>query len=146
MRKLVLILLITLNYSCEPRITNDPETLEKVFAMSSFDIEIKSYGCFHGSEEKFSVNKKNDGFLLKSKRTNKSHLVLKSKMDSLKGFLKDRIGKETSGGCTLSEYLRIGTVLNSIDYEHRHCSGIEATIINDLLNYRELIYEEETEK
>lgn len=139
MRIPILILLILLSFSCEPRIKNDTETLDKVFAMSDFDIEIQTSGCFHGSEEFFSVHKKDDGFLLKSKKTNRSHLI--TKMDSLKDFLKTKIGKETSGGCTSSQYIRIGSTFNSIDYAHRQCSGIEATLINDLLNYRELTSE-----
>lgn len=143
MRKLILFICIVISYSCEPRIKNDSETLEKVFSMSNFDIEIRTSGCFHGSEEYFSVNKNKDGFLLKSKKTNKSHLVTITEMDSLKDFLKNKIGKEISGGCTSSEYIRIGTTFNSVDFKHRHCSGIEATIINDLLNYYELISEKE---
>jgi hypothetical protein len=141
MRKLLLIILIALNYSCEPKVKNDSETLEKVFAMSNFDIEIRTSGCFHGSEDYFTVDKENDGYILKSKKTNKSHLISYAKMDSLKDFLKNKIGKEITGGCTSSEYIRIGTIFNSIDYAHRHCSGIEGTILKDLLNYRELLEE-----
>ncbi|WP_132065950.1 hypothetical protein [Aquimarina spinulae] len=145
MKKLILILIIGLIYSCKPRIKNNPETLEKVFAMSDFDIEIQNWGCFGGSEEHFNVTVKNNGFLLKSKRTGKSHLVSKIKMDSLKNYLKTKIGKENYGGCTSSEYIRIGSLFNSVDYQHSYCSGIEATMINDLLNYYELISKNEKE-
>ena len=145
MKKLFLIILIALIYSCEPRIKNDVETFEKVFSMSDFDIEIQNWGCFGGSEEYFAVNKKDNEYILKSKRTGKSHLVSQVKMDSLKNYLKSKIGKEEYGGCTSSEYIRIGTHFNSIDYQHSFCSGIEATMINDLLNYYELISEEKTD-
>ena len=147
MKKLILIILtVGLISSCEPRIENNSETLDKVFAMSDFDIEIQNWGCFGGSEEHFTVELKNDGYLLESKRTGKSHLVAKIKMDSLKSYLKTKIGKEDYGGCTSSEYIRIGSLFNSVDYEHSHCSGIEATMINDLLNHYELISENETEE
>ncbi|KAB1158820.1 hypothetical protein F7018_06860 [Tenacibaculum aiptasiae] len=144
MKKLILILLtVGLILSCKPRIENNSKTLDKVFAMSSFDIEIHNWGCFSQSKEHFTVELKNEGYLLQSKRTGKSHLVSKIKMDSLKNFLKTRIGKEDYGGCTSSEYIRLGSIFNSVDYEHSHCSGIEATMINDLLNYYELISENE---
>ncbi|MFI2742737.1 hypothetical protein ACG2LH_08360 [Zhouia sp. PK063] len=130
--------------SCEPRIENNSETLEKVFAMSDFDIEIHNWGCFHRSEEHFTVELKSDGYLLESKRTGKSYIVTKTKMNSLKSYLKTKIGKKDYGGCTSSEYIRIGSLFNSVDYEHSHCSGIVATMINDLLNYYELISENET--
>lgn len=147
MKKLIPILLaVGLISSCEPRIENNPETLDKVFAMSDFDIEIQTWGCFGGSEENFTVELKNDGYLLQSKRTGKSHLVEKFKMDSLKNYLKTKIGKEDYGGCTYSEYIRLGSQFNSVDYKHNHCSGIEATMINDLLNYYELISENEVEE
>ena len=113
--------------------------------MSNFDIEIRTSGCFHGSQEYFSVDKKKNGYLLKSKRTGKSHLVEIKKIDALKNYLKMKIGKEDFGGCTSSEYIRIGTLFNSIDYEHNHCSGIEATMINDLLNYYELVSDDQTD-
>ncbi|WP_196888276.1 hypothetical protein [Aureivirga sp. CE67] len=64
----------------------------------------------------------------------------------MKSYLKTKIGKDDYGGCTSSEYIRIGSLFNSVDYEHSHCSGIEATMINDLLNYYELISENETEE
>ncbi|CAL2103843.1 conserved hypothetical protein [Tenacibaculum sp. 190130A14a] len=129
---------VILFYSCQPRIKNNTETLEKVFNMTSFQIEIKNWGCFHNSEEHFIVTLKSDEYLLKSKKTGESHMVSKVNMDSLKNYLKAKIGKEDYGGCSSSEYIRIGSLFNSIDYEHSHCSGIEATIINDLLNYSEL--------
>ncbi len=140
-----LILLIAVLFSCKPRIKNDSETLKKVFSMSDFNIEILNQGCLTGTSiDYFSVKKKDNGFILKSNKTSRSHFVSQINMDSLKNYLKTKIGKEVSGGCTSSEYIRIGTLFNSVDYEHRHCSGIEATIINDLLNYYELIYETET--
>jgi len=147
MEKLIsIILTIVLISSCQPRIENNPETLEIVFAMSDFDIEIQNWGCIGKSEENFVVELKNDGYLLKSKRTGKSHLVKKIKMDSLKNYLKTKIGKKDYGGCTSSEYVRIGSILNSVDFEHSHCSGIEATAINDILNYYELISKNETDE
>ena len=139
MKKLFLIISIGLIYSCLPGIKNNPETLEKVFSMSDFDIQ--NWGCFGGSEEYFSVSRKNDEYLLKSKRTGRSHWVPNVKMDSLKDYLKTKIGKEDYGGCTSSEYIRIGSLFNSIDYKHSFCSGVEATMINDLLNYHDLIHE-----
>ncbi len=145
MKKLFLILVLELICSCQPRIENNSETLEKVFAMSDFDIKIQHWGCLGGSEEDFDVTLKNNGFLLESKKTGKNHLVSKIKMDSLKNYLKTKIGKEDYGGCTGHEYIRIGTVFNSIDYEHSHCDGTESTIINDLLGYHDLISENETE-
>ena len=114
--------------------------------MSDFDIEIQNWGCFGGSEDYFTVKKKNNEYLLKSNKTGKSHLITKVKMDSLKNYLKVKIGKDEYGGCTSSEYIRIGSFFNSIDYRHSFCSGNEATMINDLLNYYELISEEETEE
>ena len=137
----MLILIIGLIFSCQPKIDNNPKTLEIIFAKSDFEIEIRNRGCFGGSEESFDVTLKNNGFLLKSKKTGKSRLVSKIKMDSLKKYLKTKIGKEDYGGCTGHEYIRVGTFFNSVDYEHSHCSGIEATMINDLLNYYDLISE-----
>lgn len=128
MKKLFLIILITLIYSCQPRIKNDTETFEKVFSMRSFDIEIQNGGCFGGSEEYFTVRKKDNTYLIKSKRTGRSNLVSQVKMDSLKVYLKSKIGKKEYGGCTSSEYIRIGSHFNSIDYRHSFCSGIEAII------------------
>ncbi|MGB3591919.1 MAG: hypothetical protein WBA16_09585 [Nonlabens sp.] len=139
MKKLFLLLLIALIYSCKPRIKNDVETFEKVFSMTNFDIEIQNWGCFGGSEEYFTVHKTNNEYLIKSKRTGKSHLVSQVKMNTLKDYLRSKIGKEEYGGCTSSEYIRIGSHFDSIDYQHRFCSGVNATIINDLLNYHELI-------
>ncbi len=109
--------------------------------MVDFDIEIQNWGCFGGSEEYFTVRIKDNKYHLTSKRTGKSHLVLQVKMDSLKNYLKSKIGKKEYGGCTSSQYIRIGTLFNSVDYQHSFCSGIESTIINDLLNYYELISE-----
>ncbi|MBO0593970.1 hypothetical protein I2486_21430 [Cellulophaga sp. E16_2] len=108
--------------------------------MTDFDIEVQNEGCFGGSTDLFSVVKKENGFYyLKSNKTKKGHLVSGIKMNSLKNFLKTRIGKNEYGGCTVRQYIRIGSRFNSIDYENSFCSGIEATIINDLLNYYSLI-------
>ncbi|MCE7992942.1 MAG: hypothetical protein HEP71_13215 [Roseivirga sp.] len=120
--------------------------MDKVFAKSAFDIEIQQWGCFGGSKEHFELTLEDDRYLLKSKSTGKSHLVSKTKIDSLKVYLKTRIGTKSNGGCTSSEYLRVGTLLHSVDYEHNYCDGMEATILNDLLNYHELIFENETEE
>lgn len=142
-----LALLITLLYSCQPRIKNDLKTLDKVFNMTEFDIEIIDHSCLTGSnKEYFSVKKIDSGFIIKSNKTSKSHFVQQVKMDTLKKFLKAKIDKEISGGCTSGQYIRIGTWINSIDYEHRHCGSKEARIINDLLNYYELINETESKK
>jgi hypothetical protein len=146
MKKLILILSIVSFYACKPIIKNNVRTLEKVFAMTEFEMEIQNWGCFGGSSELFSVKKENKNFLLKSLRTGKSHLVANDKMDSLKNYLKPRIGKEGNGGCTSSQHIRVGSFFNSVYYEHTHCSGMEATIINDLLNYRNLVLENELDE
>lgn len=72
MKEIILLMLtVVMSTSCKPRIDNSPETLEKVFAMPDFDIEIRSSGCFGGSEDHFVVKLEDDGYLLKSKRTGK---------------------------------------------------------------------------
>lgn len=81
---------MVLNYSCESIVKNDFNTLEKVFAMSDFDIEIIISGCFNESEYYFTVNKEHDGYILKSNKTKKSHLISYAKMDSLKDLLKNK--------------------------------------------------------
>lgn len=146
--KKIILILLTFGFisSCSPRVENDLNTLDKIFAMSDFDIEIQHWGCFGRNKEHFTVKLNSNGYLLLSKRTGKSHLVTKIKMDSLKNYLKTKIGKEDYGGCTSSEYIRLGTLFNSVDYEHSHCNGIEATIINDLLNYCKLISIKESEE
>ncbi|WMJ73750.1 hypothetical protein RCC89_11340 [Cytophagaceae bacterium ABcell3] len=146
MKKLFLIILLAFLYSCEPRIKNDTETFEKVFSMSEFDIEIQNWGCFGGTADYFTVKKKNNEYILKSKETGKSHLISQAKMDSLKNYLEAKIGKDEYGGCTSSEYIRVGSFFYSVDYHHSFCSGIEATMINNLLNYRKLISKEEKDE
>lgn len=128
-------------YSCQPqpRINNDIETLEKVFSRSNFDIEIQHWGCFGGNSELFNVSKRENGYLLKSVRTRKGHLVSQNQIDSLKGYLRMKIGRGDEGGCTSSEYIRVGTMFNSVNYNHSHCSGIEAIMIQNLLNYEDLL-------
>jgi len=139
MKKLILLLLISVLYSCQPRIDNNPETLEKVFAMSKFDIVIYSSGCFGGSRYKFSLAKQKDGYLLKSKTTGDSHLVSQSNMTELKQYLATKIGKDEYGGCTSKEYIWLGSFFHSVDYSHTYCGGKEATIFNELLNYKKLL-------
>lgn len=140
MKRLILGLSLVLLYSCEPEIKNDAETLEKIFSMSDFEIEIRHSGCFGDSKEHFSVVKKEEGFLLTSESSGKSHLIPKAKIDSLKNYLKPRIGKEDFGGCTTSEYIRVGTHFSAIDYQHSFCTGFASTIINDLLKYQDLTH------
>ena len=142
MKKSCLIILISLLYSCQTSIDDNSSSFERVFAQSYIDIKIELRGCFHHAEEYFSAQKRDDGYLIKSKRTGRSHLISKLKMDSLKAFLKPRIGKDVNGGCSSSQYIRIGLPIDSIEYRHSYCMGTEARTINNLLNYRELIEEE----
>ena len=146
MKTFYLLLLIALNYSCEPRIINNAKNIENVFNRNNFEIEIQNWGCLGGRADYFTVIKKKNAFILKSKSTEKSHPVSKVKMDSLEMFLKSKIGKDEDGGCTAIKYIRVGTYFNSVDYQHNFCSGIESTILNDLLNYRELTENYEDKK
>ena len=146
MKKLTLLLCCLGLLSCTPSPVNTPETLEKVFAKDEFEIEVHQVGCFFGGTESFTLELKPNGYLLQSDRTRKSHLVEASKIDSLKNFLKPRIGQEENGYCTLSQYIRIGTFFHSVDYMHNHCSGIEATFLNDFLKYEELITDTENKE
>jgi hypothetical protein len=141
MKNYIILLLILLINSCQikPRINNEIETLEKVFSRNKFDIEIQRWGCFGGNVELFNVSKDEKGYLLRSVRTKRSHVVFQNQIDSLKCYLKDKIGKYDEGICTYTESITIGTVFNSITYCHSRCSGIEATIIDDLLHYSDLI-------
>ena len=145
MKKLLLLTLIAfLVNACQPRIVNTSENLNQIFAMSEFDIEIQNWGCFGGGIEHFQVELENDGYIIKSKSTGKSQLISKIKIDSLKNYLKTKIGMNEYGGCTTNEYIRVGTFWNSVDYRHSFCSGIESTMINDLLNYYTLVSSNET--
>ncbi|GEM_PF-2275542 len=141
MKRWVLILPLILSYSYQPRISNDLETLDKVFAKPEFDIEIQHRGCFGGSEDHFNITLTDNGYLLKYKKTGKSHLVSKKNIDSLKAYLKGRIGRTDNGFCTTSEYIRVGTFRNSVDYKHSHCPDRANDILNNILDYHALILE-----
>ncbi len=142
MKKLYIITLLALLYSCQSSIDSDNNSLERVFAQSYFDIRIENRGCFHHNITYLSAQKKEEGYLIKDKTTGRSHIISKDKIDSLKTFLKPRIGKNVNGGCSSSQFIRIGLPIDSIEYKHSYCMGVEARTMNNLLNYRELIGEE----
>lgn len=128
--------------SCQPRIKNDIKTVDGIFKMSSFEIEIIHLGCFHYSKELLDISKTETTYLIKSRRTGKSNMLPQVKIDSLKEHLYTRIGKENYGGCTSGQYVRVGTFFSSVEYEHNYCTGLEAKMLNNLLNYYELINDE----
>lgn len=143
MKKLYLIWLACAIVSCHPRIKNDQETLEKIFAMHRFDIEFHTQGSFGNGKERLTLTKKNDHYVLKSVSTGKEHRIETSTVDSLSNFLKPRIGKFLGGGCTIQSSVRVGTYWNSVDYHHSYCGGIEVTTLSDLLGFDELLYQED---
>lgn len=120
-------------------IKNDVDTLEKIFEKSEFNFEFEYAGCFGKTMEHFTVKKSEMGYLLRSERTKKSHKVSRDKMDSLKNYLKTKIGTKDLGNCTTITNVRIGTFFNSIDYTHSNCGGSEVPRIDDFLNYSDLI-------
>ena len=137
-RIIALLLVSFLIYSCKPRIKNDTATLEEVFQLSKLDVVIHVKGCFSNDKEYFILSKKGVDYILKSKKTNRSHPIPKFKIDSLKNYLKNNISKNDWGGCSISEYIRIGSFFNSIDYEDSSCNGV----IANLLDYDNLIKEQ----
>ena len=141
--KMILVAFIALiNFSCEPIIRNDQQTLNEIFNRQEFDIEIATTSCFSGGTELFRLFKKENGYLLVSMETGKNHVVPQVKIDSLKSFMSTRIGTYYNIGCTISEQVRIGSFLSSVDFKHSSCSG-EATAMNDFLDYYRLIYKED---
>ena len=118
-------------------IKNDVDTLDKIFRKSEFNMEIESTGCFGGTKEDFRLERNSKGFLLTSVSTKKSHVVPQNKMDSLKDYLKSRIGTKDLGNCTVTTYVRIGTFFNSIDFTHSDCG--ESSGVDEFLNYLDLI-------
>tara|TARA_R110002073_G_scaffold313380_3_gene485306 strand:+ start:16589 stop:17026 length:438 start_codon:yes stop_codon:yes gene_type:complete len=139
--KFLLIILSILFLSCEPRIKNNIDTLDKVFEKSEIDMQISNWGCFGGSDELFTLKKIDKGYLLKSKRTSKSLVLTNGKRDSLYHYMKNRMGKVNEYYCTSSQYIRIGDFFNSVDYKHNDCSE-EREMLNKILGYYELIYSE----
>lgn len=139
-KKLLFIVLIPVLIACNPIINNNEQTLDQIFARSSFDIEIQSYGCFGGDTQLLHLTKEDNGYLVEVQSTGRSHLIAADKVDSLRLYLKPRIGKKEGAGCTTYENIRIGTLFSSVDYEHNYCSGKEATFMNDLLGYHQLVY------
>jgi hypothetical protein len=137
MTKPILIFLVALLSSCEPMIKNDVDTLDEIFSNSEFNMKIESSGCFGGTEEDFTLERKSEGFVLTSESTKKSHLVPKIEMDSLKDYLKSKIGTKSLGNCTVTTYVRIGTFFNSIDFKHSYCG--KSNGVDKFLNYNDLI-------
>lgn len=45
-------------FGCKPNISNDKETLDKVFSKEKIKIVIKSQGCFSGGNYFFTLKKK----------------------------------------------------------------------------------------
>lgn len=111
--------------------------------MSDFDLQIMHLGCFGSSEENFTLDKADDGYLIESNSTGKSFLVPQTKMDSLKNYLKLNIGKTENGICTNHVYIRLGSFFNSIDCSYADCSFNSEHDIKRWINYSNLINEKE---
>ncbi|MGR7811842.1 hypothetical protein [Lacinutrix undariae] len=139
---LFVITLLLFFTACNPRIQNDEETLDKVFTMQNFDIQIINGGCFGEDEYLFDISKSNKGYTLTSQNSKKSHLISEDKFNAFKAYLKPRIGANAYGGCTAHFYIRVGTLFNSVEYTHSFCSGPEAFMLDSLLNYKALSVKE----
>jgi len=140
--RLLIITLLLFFTACHPKIQNDVETLDKVFAMQNFDLQIINGGCFGTDEYLFKVSKTEKGYMLTSQKSEKSHLISEEKMKAFKAYLKPRIGTNAYGGCTSHFYIRVGTIFNSVEYTHSFCSGPEAFMCDSLLNYKALSVKE----
>ena len=138
MKKLTFLLFIIVGFSCDPVVDNSPENIDRVFDQSSFEIEIREYGCFTYYEEYFEVSRLNDGYKMISKTTGKSQIIPKMAMDSLKNYLKVNIGTDNQSICTFDEYIRVGSFFNSIDHHHFVCGSPNEMLLNTLLNYHQL--------
>ena len=139
---LFVIALLLFFTACNLRIQNDVEILDKVFTMQNFDIQIINSGCFGEDEYLFKVSKTENGYMLTSQKSEKSHLISEEKMKVFKAYLKPRIGTNAYGGCTAHFYIRVGTIFNSVEYTHSFCSGPEVFMLDSLLNYKALSVKE----
>lgn len=140
MRKALFILLIICT-SCEPKqpvITNDIETLTKVFAMEKFNIEIGRYGCFGGETDLYELEKIDSKYKLTYLKSKNSIIVESKSIDSLKNFMKARLTTPNKTAiCTGSMYFRAGNLQHSIDFTDESCQDWE--IINETINFDKLI-------
>lgn len=133
MKKLALLVLMLTILGCRPASKNDAETLEKIFASSSFDIDLLITSSWGNPEFQFNVSAKDDYYLIKLNGADQVERLEVATIDSLKRFLIPRIGRELGGFCTNGLYVRIGTFLHSVDYSHQICSGPEGSALQDLL-------------
>lgn len=137
MKPIYLILLLIL-VGCEPNIKNDQATLNTIFEMERFEIEIGVFGCFGGEMDIYELEKVDTRYKLTYIKSKKSIFITSEKVDSLKSFLKTRItAPEKLSLCTGSMYFRAGTRRNSIDFTDRSCGDWD--IINGIMHFSDVL-------
>ena len=143
MKKIIFILVILVFFGCnpkrwEPKIQNDQETLDKIFALENFNIEITRYGDFGGQTDNFELKKYEDNYLLISKETEKSNIIESAKFDSLKVYMSKRMGmKRKIDLCSLIFYVKAGDDISAVDYMDTSC-GEDWDILNGILKFTEI--------
>lgn len=78
------VFLFMIVFGCEPTIRNDQQTLNEIFTKKSFDIEIKTSGCFASGTDLLRLYKLKSGYLLVAVQTGKSSVVPADKIVALK--------------------------------------------------------------
>jgi hypothetical protein len=133
-KKILYIILIFVFSGCQPNIRNDQKTLNKIFAMEKFDIEISRFGCFGGETDLFELKKVDTEYKLTYLKSKKSIYVKTDSVNSLKNFLKIRLKTPNwTALCTGSMYFRAGTHFNSMDFIDESCQDWD--IINQIMNF-----------
>jgi len=136
LRSSLLIVLVILFASCEPNIQNDSETLNKVFAMEKFDLEINQSGCFGGETILFKVKQEDTIYKLTSSKSNEWISIHNDSVLSLKKFLSKRIGVNSKMFCTGRLEVRVGNWFNSVNFIDNSCRDWED--MNEIINFSSL--------
>jgi len=125
--KFFLCFFVILVYGCKPKISNNAETLNKIFLKENIKVRIYIQGCFKSENYYFKLKKENSDYNLFYKKWKLN--VKSDSVVSFKKLLLKKFNTKEQNMCTSTTYIKIGNYFNAVDYESRSCSDNLLNII-----------------
>ena len=125
--------------ACQPTITNDIETVDYLFRLDEFEIEIGVYGCMGGRTDKFTMEKTENGHLFYSKKHAFKKLINRIETDSLKQFLNGLTQMDTTSLelCTGTTVFRAKSFSKGVEFVDNDCNE-KWELLQRILDFQEV--------
>jgi hypothetical protein len=126
-------------FGCQPEISNDKKTIEYLFSLDKFEIEIEIIGCLAHRKEQFVIEKIKNEHIFYSKKYSFQNHINQEEIYALKQFLLEQIKTESKdlSLCTGKIRFKASSIIKGIELYDNDCSK-DWEILQKILNYQEV--------